>query len=63
MARAPTKSVPSFSMIKVNESPPLPQEWHFQSCRSVFHEKDGVWSSWNGHSAMPVARWSLKSTP
>lgn len=48
-------------MIRLNESPPFPQEWHFQSCRSVFHEKDGVSSSWKGQWLMPVARCELKS--
>lgn len=46
-------------MIRVNESPPFPQEWHFQSCLSVFHENDGVLSSWNGQATIPVARMEL----
>lgn len=49
-------------MIRVNASPPFPHEWHFQSCRSVFQEKEGVLSSWNGHGAMPEARWESYST-
>lgn len=48
-------------MIRENESPPFPQEWHFHNCRSVFHEKEGVSSSWSGHRVMPVTRCELKS--
>jgi hypothetical protein len=48
-------------MIKVNESPPFPQEWHFQRPLSVLKDMDGVLSSCSGQVVMPVTRCELKS--
>ncbi len=48
-------------MIRLNESPPFPQEWHFHRPLSVLKDMDGVLSSWSGHAVMPVTRCELKS--
>ncbi|AWY07605.1 hypothetical protein SEA_YOSIF_41 [Streptomyces phage Yosif] len=59
--RAPRKSVPSFFMIKVQESPPSPQEWQRHNPLSRLKLMDGVLSSCSTHFPMPVLRIGLYS--
>ena len=48
--------MPSISMIKVYESPPLPQLWQRHSSLLKSIENDGVWSSCSGQCAICVIR-------
>jgi hypothetical protein len=43
-------------MIKLYESPPLPQEWQRHRSRSVSIEQDGVWSSCSRQATICVTR-------